>query len=116
MQPFFRPFIGYQVLLPATSISTNISLSSFGTTDNRGWSALQVFNQSTVDAYLNITGSSLTTQSSFSTGPFPSGNFGLPVPHGTVQVYPIPPKCCVSALTTAATLVASLLLTPGTVG
>ncbi len=116
MQPFFRPFSKYTVLLTATTISTNICLSSFGSSDNRGWSALQCYNQSTVDAYINLTGNSATTQSSFSTGPFPSANCGFPVPLHQIVVYPIPPVCWVSALTTVAAVPANLVLTPGTVG
>jgi len=114
MQPFFRPYTGYSVPFPVTTISTNVCLSSFGSTDNRGWSAVQCYNQSTVDVYLNFTASSGTTQSSFSTGPFPSANCGVPVPLHQIVVYPIPPVCWVSGLTTVAAVPALVLLTPGT--
>ena len=114
MEGFFLPFTGCSVLLPVTTISTNICLSSFGSTDNRGYTALQAYNQSTNDVYLNITNSSATTQSSFSTGPYPSTFVcGVAVPFHTAQLFAIPPVCWVSGLTTAAALAGSLLLTPG---
>lgn len=110
----FYPFTGCSVLLPVTTISTNICLSSLGTTDHRGYMGLQAYNQSTNDVYLNITGNSGTTQSSFSTGPYPSTFVcGVAVPFHTAQIFAIPPVCWVSGLTTAAALTGSLLLTPG---
>ena len=99
-----------------TSISTAICITSEGTTGNRGYTALQVYNQSTNDAYLSISASSATTQSSFSTGPYPSTFWcGVAVPYHTVQIFSCPPVTWVSGLTTAATLTANLLITPGTV-
>ena len=114
MKEFFYPFTGCSVLLPVTTISTNVCLSSIGTTDNRGYTAVQIYNQSTNDVYINLPASSATTQSSFSTGPYPSTfTCGVAVPLHQAAIFAIPPVCWVSGLTTAVGLTANVLLVPG---
>lgn len=111
MQGIFRP-MGPTIPILCTTISTNIALSSLGSSVDIGACAVRCYNATTDNAYLWFTSNSAATQTSWSSGPYPTFS-GYPVPQKQIVDYAIGPNCWISGLTTAAAITATVLVTPG---
>ena len=115
MSGTFHP-IGQTIPLPLTTISTAIFLSSFGSSDHLGISAVRCYNTSTNEAYLFFqnasTASGGVAQTSMTTGPWPSLN-GYPVPYKQMVDYAVGPNTWVSGITPIAGMTALVTVTPG---
>lgn len=115
-----RPFQanGPTIALQITSISSAICISSLTTAGtNSGFESVSLYNSSTMDAYIWIANTSVAGNlaTTVSSGPYPSFQ-GYPIPFHQTRDLSISPNSWISGVTTAAALVAVVMVTPGSGG